>query len=362
MAADVRAVLQSEYNTAYNTKNETTGINQTVVNVAAGMEKRGRSLGRNKTTVLSKMLNAINKTIAYPLVMSSAYLLGYGDSWCPTRYARHDFSLFQRELMGQDAEPYGDGNVDHVLAADSDGDSTTTERDGDESDYTECNAETVASPPQRVAAVDGAMMYHRRNEALSEWSPFEMTMGFTCEKPTTSDAKLFPLKRDAGRGRGVWLAHKPRMDRSKRPAIAIPQPTREHPRRPADDAAEEVKKQYAAWALGNFFSDRLMELLQPGDDDDASTLDKVDLWSMFLRWERRRPRGEKDALALQCIHNIELRLKARALMRDDTKHGRILRRELLTAVSPESENTFGDTRKKSPNEEVGELPCNLSYC
>ena len=348
VAADVRAVLQSEYNTAYNTKNETTGINQTVVNVTAGMEKRGRNLARDKTTVLSKMLNAINKTIAYPLVMSSAYLLGYGDSWCPSRFARHDFFLFQRELMGQQvAELYGDGIADHVLVAESDGETAATERIGDENDGADCDAEVAGGSSKHFAAVDATMMYQRRSDALSDWSPFELTMGFTCDKATTADARLFPFKRHAGRGGRVLLAHKPRMDRSRRPAIAIPQPTREHPRRPADNADEEVKKQYAAWALGNFYSDRLLALLAPGDDDCVSTFGKSDLWSMFLRWERRQPRGEKDAFAMRCIHNIELRLKARALMRDENKHGRILRQELLATVSPESANTF-----ESPDEQV----------
>jgi len=364
VAADVRAVLQSEYNTAYNTKNETTGINQTVVNVAAGMEHRGRSLARNKTTVLSKMLNAINKTIAYPLVMSSAYLLGYGDAWCPTRFARHDFALFQRECLGL-ADPYADGTVDHVLVADSDGDGQLSASEaedsasvdsGDDGDSNYGDAQFAAAPPQRIAAIDAGMMYHHRSDALSDWSPFEVTMAFTCDKPSTADAKLFPLKRNIGRG-GVLLAHKPRVDKSKRPAVAIPQPTREHPRRPADDASSDVKQQYAAWALGNFFSDRRMAMLRPGDDDDATTRGKSDLWSMFRRWERRLPRGEKDEFALQCINNVELRLKARALMRDDCKHARLLRRQLLDTVAPDTA-TYSpgdvDNQGDSPTYEVCE--------
>ncbi len=87
LPGDVRASMQSEYNTGYNTKADNTSLNQAVVQLAAGIAGEHKPVARAKTSVLSKMVNAITKTIPYPLVMSAAYLLGHGDSWCPMRCA-----------------------------------------------------------------------------------------------------------------------------------------------------------------------------------------------------------------------------------------------------------------------------------
>lgn len=158
-------------------------------------------------------------------------------------------------------------------------------------------------------------------------------MGFTCSQDSTGDSKLFPLQGDLGRTSGY--AHKPRLDRAKRPVITIPQQLKEHPKRPSPDAPADLKEEYAAWALGNFFSDRLMHKLQPEDRDiEDDAYDGEDLrgatsvWSMFRRWERRRPRGDKDTFALRCIRNIDLRAEARSRMREDSNKMRVLRRQL----------------------------------
>ena len=117
LPGDVRASLQSEYNTSYNTKSENTSLNHVVVHLAAAMENRVKTVAQTKTSVLSKMMNAITKTIPYPLVMSAAYLLGFGDSWCPMRVARHDFYLFQRSLL-EHQDPYDDLLADHTFVPD----------------------------------------------------------------------------------------------------------------------------------------------------------------------------------------------------------------------------------------------------
>lgn len=185
-----------------------------------------------------------------------------------------------------------------------------------------------------VKAIDDSMLYTHRHSSLSEWSPFELTMGFVCNQDNTADSKLFPLRGDLGRKSGY--AHKPRLDRAKIPAIAIPQPMKEHPKRPSVDAPTDMKEEYAAWALGNFYSDRLLHKLYPLDLDRASDeyededlRDVSTLWSLFRRWERRRPRGDKDEFAFRCLHNIELRLEARSQMREDSNKMRVLRRQLV---------------------------------
>jgi hypothetical protein len=122
--------MQSEYNTGYNTKADNTSLNQAVVQLAAGIAGEHKPVARAKTSVLSKMVNAITKTIPYPLVMSAAYLLGHGDSWCPMRCAKHDFALFQRPLLHQ-RSVYDDEIADHTVIAaqssDDDGESISSE-------------------------------------------------------------------------------------------------------------------------------------------------------------------------------------------------------------------------------------------
>lgn len=91
--------ITSEYNTKYNTKADQTKINAEVIGVAAMLTDNTRTTESKKTSVLAKCLNAMNKTIAYPLVMSAFYLLGYGDAWFPMRTARFDFRAFQRAIF-----------------------------------------------------------------------------------------------------------------------------------------------------------------------------------------------------------------------------------------------------------------------
>ncbi len=84
-----------------------------------------------------------------------------------------------------------------------------------------------------------------------------------------------------------------------------------------------------------------MHKLYPGDGDRAADVyddgedlrDATTLWSLFRRWERRRPRGDKDAFAFRCLHNIELRLEARSRMREDSNKMRVLRRHLVDNTS-----------------------------
>ena len=380
LPGDVRAALQSEYNTSYNTKSENTTLNHAVVHLAAAMENRTRTAAQTKTSVLSKMMNAITKTVPYPLVMSAAYLLGYGDSWCPMRVARHDFSLFQRSLL-QRQDPYDDLLADHTFAANAtqrhlssdDSDKGDSGHDGSDSgesslvclpnpshfDMTDLITDHRDEPVRRhVKAIDDATLYQHRHDSLTYWSPFELTMGFTCEPIGTADSKLFPMC--ASLGTSTRLAHKPRLNRAKvpvMPVIAIPQPTKEHPKRPSPDAPSAFKEQYAAWALGNFFSDRLHDKLQPEARDHCDDLcnsedlrGHTSLWSMFRRWERRHPRGDKDLFAFRCLHNIELRLEARSLMRDDSNKRRLLQRQILQATPRDAMSDGGSTSSNSSSD------------
>lgn len=352
LPGDVCAARQSEYNTSYATKAENSNINHAIVNFAASMEQRTKTAAQTKTSMLSKMVNAITKTIPYPLVMTATYLLGHGDSWCPMRCARHDFALFQRQLLQHD-DAYADQLADHTLATVRGGDNSSSDGNTDDEAGEACGSSDSGSdvaddgqdPTERqVKAIDDAVLYKHRHAALDEWSPFELTMGFTCGPVGTADSKLYEL--DQKLRTSVPYAHIPRLDRTKTPVIAIPQPIREHPKRPAADAPDATKEEYASWALGNFYSDRWMSKLDPCDSDatadrydDEDLIGHTSLWSKFRRWERRKPREDKDLFAFRCIHNIELRLEARALMREDSKKARLLQRQLIdTSEEPFSEH------------------------
>lgn len=114
LPADVRAAMQSEYNTSYNTKADTSTLNQAVIQIASSISTHQKTPTQTKTSVLSKMVNSLNKTIPYPLVMSAAYLLGHGDSWCPMKTVKHDFGLFQRSLQHR-VSAYEDISADHTF-------------------------------------------------------------------------------------------------------------------------------------------------------------------------------------------------------------------------------------------------------
>ena len=129
LPGDVRAAMQSEYNTSYNTKADTTSLNQAVIQIASSISTEKKTQAQAKTSVLSKMVNSMNKTIPYPLVMSAAYLLGHGDSWCPMKTAKHDFGLFQRPLR-HGVTAYEDQAADHTFIGEPNPDDNDVGGDG----------------------------------------------------------------------------------------------------------------------------------------------------------------------------------------------------------------------------------------
>lgn len=218
-----------------------------------------------------------------------------------------------------------------------------------------------------MKAIDDSMLYVHRHASLSEWSPFELTMGFVCGQDSTADSRLFPIDGDLGRNSGY--THKPRLDRAKVPVIVIPQPLKEHPKRPSPDAPVDMKEEYAAWAIGNFYSDRLVSKLYPDVSDRASDIydgedlrDETTLWSLFKRWERRRPRGDKDTFAFRCLHNIELRLEARSRMREDSNKMRVLRRQLVDDPTSNSEHACEDEDVYVSSDSIHRLIFTCPFC
>ena len=290
----VGAIMNSEYSCSYNTKSDNTSINEAVVNVAAALQNLQKTPEQIKTTVLTKMVNSVTRTMAYPLVMSASYSLGNGDSWMPIKFARHDFYYFQRMLLNNTCD-YEDQTVEQTFVANDEDDTT--------------------APVGTVRTMDAGTWYNARCSALSNWSSVELTMGFENDKPDTEASNLFKLDEPF-----TNKAHKPRFNKSKKPSPVVPQAFKEHPIKPADDASPELKEQFAAWALGNFY---------PHRNGEIKGLDGPDLWSKYLCW-RGDPDGRngRNAFAFSYIDNIQDRLDARAMMTSHNKKQRIFQRQL----------------------------------
>lgn len=122
MSSAVSGAISSEYTTKYNTKGDTSIINATVVRLASLLQSDS-SDDKKKTGVLSRCLNALNKTLSYPLVVTSYYNLGYGDSWFPLRTVPFDVRAYQRDLQ-RNCVVYDDPNQDFMLVAGEENDLT----------------------------------------------------------------------------------------------------------------------------------------------------------------------------------------------------------------------------------------------
>jgi hypothetical protein len=53
---------------------------------------------QTKTNVIARCINALFKTQSFASVISTTYLLGYGDSWFPLRHETHDYTAFAQIL------------------------------------------------------------------------------------------------------------------------------------------------------------------------------------------------------------------------------------------------------------------------
>jgi hypothetical protein len=122
LTAAVGGAITSEYATKYNTKGDKSVINATVVRLAS-LFQSDRSDDSKKTGVLTRCLNALNKTLSYPLVMTAFYNLGFGDSWFPLRTTPLDTRAFQRDLQ-RNVIVYADPNQDYMLVAGEENDLT----------------------------------------------------------------------------------------------------------------------------------------------------------------------------------------------------------------------------------------------
>ena len=317
MAAEVAAAMQSEYSTKYNTKSDSTDVNSQFLHVAAMVQDGALSPERRKTSLLCKMVNAINKTISYPLVSTASYVMMDGDAWFPLRTSKFDFTRFQRDLRrAQEANPYEDEGTDCTLTRGREHAHDDTDTAMDDS------GDAEGAHPRRVEAVDDLTMYRCRNGALADWSPFEMCMAFECGPARTASANALELS--ASFPASVKYGHNPYTHVDHTPAIRMPQFFGNAPALPDNEAPDAQKEDYAAFALGNFYPyDSLLSRLE-GDT----------LWAKYQDWRTREKavRPEKDTFAFRCLYNIQVHCNARAQMRMESKKARVQRKVLRQAL------------------------------
>jgi hypothetical protein len=286
--------LISEYSTGYVTKSEERFLNQAIIRTAADIETSDKPADRKKSSVIARCLNALGKTMQFGSVITSTYLLGYSDCWFPSREETHDFSAYTRTLLtGTTRLGEDDRELYNFLS------SVTEAELGDDEDMMDGGMLNAG----KLRPMSEVQKYKQRSPLLSNWSAFELKMCFT-QGDKTKDS-LFPIT-------GTSLCHRPRKDRQNRMCFVIPRQLKEHPRLPAGEAPSELREEYAAWAMANFFPDTLLHLLEEKEDAPERKL-----WTMYNRWSKTRPRKERDDFAFHCLENIEQRLAARERMRDE---------------------------------------------
>lgn len=308
--SEVAAAMQSEYSTKYNTKSDAINLNGAMLQCASVLADKTLPIDRRSKLVLSKVQNFINKAIVYPLTMSASYVLGHGDSWCPFRTRSHDSRLFQRAVRPQPSAY----DIDHANCTIAPGNTNTSPNMEDNN-----HDDADDGRPRGVQGINAAVMYGCRNAALRKWSPYEMCMAFECGPANTSDALLLLVNNEFPASR--LYGHKPYYDRCGKPALRIPQLYRDPPPYPDASASQDVKDDYAAWALGNFFPfDEMLQHLEGGS-----------LWDKFQNWKSSLPRGDMDRFAMRCLDHFQHQSEARSQMCIHNKQLKIQRRLVVAA-------------------------------
>ena len=297
------SAMQSEYCSKYACKADSTDLNKGTLLTAHIMSNVNKTDVQKSTCIIQSMLNMINGSIAYPLVLTTSYLLGHGDYWFPHKTVHYDPYPFTAVLK----------QTLQLNATADDGDDTTTHDLVTSTDGTICVMQKNLSE------------YQHRNDALSNWSSVELAMSFSCGPSTSKASQLLKLrdghsKPDHG--------HNPRTEA----AMSLPQFSKELPLCPADTAPYEEKELWAAFALGNFFPyDRCSDVLL-GDC----------LWDKIMHWRTAKPRGIADTLAWTWLDNIQLRCLARVHMRVAHNATRVQRAEMKKTAISRGEYTAGD--------------------
>lgn len=296
LPAAVAAALQSEYCSKYSTKADNTTMNADLLLAAQGLlESSERTTQQKARSLLTKFLNGINGSYSVSLVITATHLLGYNDYWFPLDTVPYDSYAHCSTLGGNTGAPR------FPLRPEED----------EEYDITDDSANDNVQDSLRVISARDAYKY--RCNALDDWSPFEVAMAFNVA-PSRAKVALELQQGHPGRGRVV---HQPRS------SMAIPQFFREAFMRPdSNNRDDDAKHAYAAFALGNFYPYDRMDLVE------ALRLQGATLWEKYEDWTRRKPRGQRDEVALSMLDNLHVHMLARQHMTEEAKLTAVRRADL----------------------------------
>jgi hypothetical protein len=282
--------------------------------------------------ILGSMMHQLNGATAFPAALISLYLQGFGDHFMSHKTQAHSYHVFTGRLLQ---------GCQHTLAPDANG------RD-----------EECVQPVPGLRFCGVWEDFEQRPLALSHLGPYHFTMLYRKNKLSefqvheretraaeeeewggrtrTEGAVYGPDMEDEGQeeegavgqpdleGIRTFLpAHQQHLTHEllRRRILVLPQMFRNPPARPSTDAAAPERDSYAAFALGNFASDRPTETVHDGGLAFNTPLLPEDppgtLWKRLLRWELCT-----DALSRhgrQVLHNMHMQACAQASSREHLK-------------------------------------------
>ena len=265
------AAMGTEYTCAYNFKTDSIkGSKKAVTTAVEVLAKSGKTEQQIGRTLLAKGLNQYNTAYTQGIVQANRLLRGQGDSRLSHLTAIHDTVMYALPLPSSLESATSAAPIVYHVA------------------YTRTDRSTMHT----FSDLDS---YRARSSALDLFSPIEMTMAFEPAKPATTIAARYYLLQHP-HPMAETYGHNPYA------RMRLPQTLSHHVFRPETTASPELCEKYAAWALGNFFSDRKMHLLKGAT-----------LWAQLLYWEQHKPRGDLDRVAWQLLRNAQVMARARAL-------------------------------------------------
>ena len=299
----VSAFLTTMYIHAYDFKADNVNITQPILMMSSILQDETKSQVQICRSVIAKAMNKVNGAMTYGSVFCSHLMQGYEGTVISYKTKVHDIRPFLAQFFPKWC----------VSQVRENGEKEQVQLQLEQDDMNACHL------------VDDVLNYTHRHEALENLSPIEMTMAFIFDKADTKASKALLIQ--DGHPLAGSHGHKPRKTN------VVPQFISNPPLRPKDNGERESQDSYAAFALSNFYSDRLIHLLE-GES----------LWDKYTYWRDNKPRNdleeviELDTLAFRMLDNAQGMAEARALKSKKGKFYRSQRLLLQKALS----RSFGE--------------------
>ncbi len=285
----------TEYFSAYAFKADSININTALIVSANLLQNETKTPEQVSKSVLAKAMNRITGSMTLGAIYVAHLLLGRGDSYLSYKTQILDFKAYVRWLWPDHAHHLFSGSPSYGSTA---------------------HTLAVQSDSGQVILINEVQAYKFRNAALSPLSPMELTMEFVLERNPKKSPRPLTLMSDHPQCH--THSHK------RRPNPLVAQFIANHPPRPDDNASNNEKEAYAAYALSVFYSDRMVQ--------DLGELGCT-LWEKLSAWALLKPRGDLDELALRMLGNAERQAAAREAMSRESTMLRMSRKEKKKATA-----------------------------